>query len=149
NIKDGHGDEVIELVFSADGNCMASGAADGFVRLWDTRSGRPLDVWRKDLPRAIRPGMLAEKGGVNALDMTADGRWIISAGSSYILRVWDATSGKQHANIFYLNPEPGRPFSPGHVYKVRISPDGSKAVGFLMTTDSGSNLVATWDLKKG
>src|SRR5207245_1240843 len=105
---------------------LASGAADGSVRLWNVATGRPLQVWRGHEPRRPRPALTEERAGVNALDMTPDGRKIISAGSERRLRVWDGSTGKEVGTLG-LQEHVGVQHGP-HVYRVRISPDGKRAV---------------------
>jgi WD40 repeat protein len=158
NFNDGHIDEVVNLVFSADGKRMASAAVDGSVRFWDVTTGRPIHVWRAHEARRQLPGQPTGKDGVNALDMTPDGRWIISAGSEKHLRLWDSSTGKE-AGTFSI-PNSGAEIRGEHVFRLRISEDGTKAVGLFGTEYfqwsekkgelAGHNhWLANWDLPKG
>src|SRR5206468_8828805 len=60
------------------------------------------DVCSSDLVRVWR----WLNAGVKAVDMTPDGRWVLSAGSDERLRLWDAVAGKLVATVHL--PEPVR-----------------------------------------
>jgi RNA polymerase sigma factor (sigma-70 family) len=156
NFDEGHTQEVTTLVFSASGQHLASAASDGSVRLWDAATGRPTHVWRgHDAARPI-PFSTARVAGVQALDMTSDGRWIVSVGSEERLRAWDGITGKEVCTI--LLPEKARGEQGRHVYHLRISPDGKKAMalfgaqGHVFRSDQAfvfTDWLAHWDLQKG
>jgi RNA polymerase sigma factor (sigma-70 family) len=157
NFDQGHVGDVTALLFSPDGKRLVSGSADGSVRLWDTRTGKPLRVWRGHQPR--RPlgtwGWL--KACVTALDVSPDGRWVLSAGSEEGLRLRDARTGKEVIGLGL--PQPDRGEDVRRIYHVRLSPDGARAVGVFGAEGfihvSGEPLVeptqklATWDLQTG
>jgi RNA polymerase sigma factor (sigma-70 family) len=83
----GHAGEVVALAFSADGKRLASGSADGSVRLWDAATARPLHVWRgHEVRRPIRR-VRWMKAGVTALDIAPDGSRVVSAGSEGRVRL--------------------------------------------------------------
>src|SRR5262249_22316952 len=141
-----------------DGRRLASASADGSVRLWDTTTGRPLHVWRGHETR--RPAQDRIEAGARALDITPDGRWVLSAGSlrEERIKLWDASTGREARSIPLPGPERGE--RARRVFDLRISPDGARASGlfgarFFDAHAAGdappkvTYKLATWDLKTG
>jgi WD40 repeat protein len=67
---------VNDVDFSADGSLLAAGSEDGHIALL-----RPSDG---TVQRA-----LSQPAGVNALALSDDGRYLATAGSDWVVRVWD------------------------------------------------------------
>jgi DNA excision repair protein ERCC-8 len=95
----GHAGPVLAVAWSpVEEHVVASGGADGTVRLWDVRRSagqlQALDVERSadDHGGANGPAV-AHAGPVNGLVWTEDGRHLVSAGHDERLRVWRMPAG--------------------------------------------------------
>lgn len=151
----GHLDAVSIVRFSADGKRLVSGGADGTVRLWDATTGQPLRVWHGHEKR--RPFPQRAQAGIKTLDISADGRRIVSAGTDECVQLWDADSDKEIRTIQLPPPEKGEVDL--RVFQVRISSDGRRILGYF-GAQSGFGVVgqrrpkltfklAVWDAATG
>jgi WD40 repeat protein len=68
---------VHALAFSPDGKWIASGAADGTVRVWDAETGRP------------RPGVLKHDAPVRAVEFDPSGRFVMTGSDDKSARLWE------------------------------------------------------------
>ena len=74
-----HGPAGVAL--SADGQMLASGSADGAIRLWETSTGRPLAT------------LQGRTGGVWGVALSADGHLLASGSFDGTVKLWDTNSG--------------------------------------------------------
>jgi WD40 repeat protein len=79
---DGHAEDVVRMVFSADGSKLVSGSADQTVRVWDLASKRTAHV--------IRP----HDGAIYQLAFDATGDLIATVGDRS-LDVWSSDTGER------------------------------------------------------
>jgi RNA polymerase sigma factor (sigma-70 family) len=157
NYQHGHIGEVLCVALSVNGKRLVSGSADGSVRLWDITTGKPLHVWGKRRPRRPLRFLELPRAAVSALDITPDGRWVLSAGNEDRLRLRDGSTGNEVRSIRLPRPDRGQ--GEWTVYHLRINDDGTRAVGLLGAEGldfiageeppKHTDKLATWDLKTG
>ena len=120
---EGHTDIVRSIAFAPDGLAVATGSADGSVRLFSAPAGTPGRVLTSN-------GM----GAVNSVVFSSDGKQIAAAGDDKIIRVWEAT-GKLVRKL---------EGSPEAVLTLAFSPHGS-----LLASSGKDQAVRTWRLSNG
>ena len=119
----GHDGTIFDIVFSPDGQNIASTGWGGEVLVWDTDTG----VETLSIP--------TEQHSVVALDYSDDGRWIATAGRNKTVKVWNAATGRLRHNLT------------GHTDETRgvaFSPDGS-----LLASSSADGTLRLWDMGTG
>jgi WD40 repeat protein/3',5'-cyclic AMP phosphodiesterase CpdA len=117
------GSAVQSVSVSADGRWLASGDADGAVKLWDAEEGHLL--------RSLE----GHPGGVQCVAFSPDARWLASGGADGAVRVWEAESGKLQRTL------------EGHTDGVRglaFSPDGR-----WLASGGVDRVVRLWEVESG
>ncbi|KZP34597.1 hypothetical protein FIBSPDRAFT_11673 [Athelia psychrophila] len=85
----GHQDFVNSVVFSPDGQRVASGSADQTIRIWDAGSG------------ALKAGpFTGHTDNINSVVFSPDGQRVASGSDDRTIRIWDAESGALKAGPF-------------------------------------------------
>jgi WD40 repeat protein len=119
----GHSSFINCLVFSPDGQLLASGSADKTIKIWEVATGSVI--------RTLK----GHTGFVNFLAISPDGQLLVSASADRTIKVWNLATGqairtlKGHA---------------GFVNFLAISPDGQ-----LLVSASADQTIKVWNLATG
>jgi WD40 repeat protein len=127
-ILSGHGDFVLCVAFSPDGNTIASGSVDRTARLWD--------VATRTEQRVIRE----HEGMVFSVAFSPDNKRLATASVNGTIKIWDLATGEQLANLC----SPANPaFSSMNTYPmcVAFSPDGT-----CLASGMNDGTVRLWDV---
>jgi WD40 repeat protein len=107
------------VVFSPDGRLLASGGADGKVKVWEVTSGRQLQT-------------LSNKEWVSDVVFSPDGRLLASGSWDNTVKIWEVASGRPVHTLSGHN---------NWVTSVAFSPDGR-----LLASGSRDNTVKIWEV---
>jgi WD40 repeat protein/serine/threonine protein kinase len=121
-VLEGHQDVVAGLDYAPDGT-LASGSADGSVRLWPAGAGTPPVVLADDLQRAYQ------------VRFSPDGHHLVAAAADGTVRLWDVSTG------VLLRELRGHE---GPVVGVAFSPDGAR-----IASGGYDRTVRLWDVATG
>jgi WD40 repeat protein len=117
-----HTQYVASVSWSPDGRRLASGSADGTVKIWNPVTGRQLVT------------LYGHRGGIiTSLAWSPDGRRLASAGySDELIRVWDTDTWQEVATL-----------GKAAVFRLSWAPDSRRLVS------AQSNQIRVWDAETG
>ncbi|RHZ57930.1 WD40 repeat domain-containing protein [Aspergillus thermomutatus] len=138
----GHLRGVSAVRFSPDSTMIASGGADGAVKVWDTRSGKLIHTFE---------GHLA---GISTISWSPDGATIASGSDDKTIRLWNVLTVLPFVYVSHLTQLmslfhwQGKahpiPFVGHHnyVYQIAFSPKGN-----MLVSGSYDEAVFLWDVR--
>ncbi|KZP04287.1 WD40 repeat-like protein [Athelia psychrophila] len=113
------------IVFSPDGEHIASGSQDNTICIWDAHTGA-----------LVADPFEGHTEVVNSLAFSLDGERVMSGSDDCTIRIWDATTGK-----LLVGPLEGH--NEG-VLSVGFSPNSEQVTSF-----SRGNTIRVWDARSG
>jgi WD40 repeat protein len=123
-VLQGHANLVTNVVFSRDGEKIASSSLDQKVKIWDVKTGQHL----KTLEGHARP--------VRSLAFSDDGKLLATGSGDRTVKVWDVETGK-----------PLQSLEGGHedlVHSVAFSADGK-----LLASGGEDRAIVIWEVTSG
>ncbi|KAL2884645.1 Vegetative incompatibility protein HET-E-1 [Ceratocystis lukuohia] len=120
---EGHDRHVTSVVFSNDGQRLASGSRDKTVKIWDATSGTCLQT------------LESHSSEVTSIAFSKDGQRLASGSRDKTVKIWDATSGECLQTLGNHSSE---------VTSVALSNDGQR-----LASGSDDKTVKIWDTTSG
>lgn len=121
----GHSKNVLSVSFSPDGSFLASGGADGVIKLFYP-DGREIAT------------IEADKLAVSDVAFSPDGKFLASAGGEHLIKIWKLDNPRESQLLMVFE---------GHadlVTSVSFSPDGK-----LLASGSADGVIKLWNLEEG
>lgn len=119
-----HAQIIYGLAIDPDGTHMATGDADGIVKIWDVRARQLLRTLEKDVY------------GINAVAFSPSGKTLVTAGKAgWMVKLFDAQTGQR------IQEFKGHD---GEVHCVAFSPDGRR-----IASGGRDNHAMIWDVATG
>lgn len=114
---------VLSVAFSPDGQLLATGDANGEVRLWGVADSKLLRICK------------GHAGWVHSVTFSPDGRMLASGSSDQTVKLWNVSDGTEIKTL------------EGHNQRIRsvaFSPDGQ-----TLASCSSDNKIRIWDVHTG
>ncbi|KAL4955363.1 WD40-repeat-containing domain protein [Aspergillus filifer] len=118
----GHLRGVSAVKYSPNGSMIASGGADGAVKVWNASTGKLIQSFE---------GHLA---GISTISWSPDGATIASGSDDKTIRLWNVLTGKAHPTPFIGHHN--------YVYSIAFSPKGN-----MLVSGSYDEAVFLWDVR--
>ncbi len=134
----GNGGAVHAIAFAPDSGSLATGGADGAVRLWNVRGATPLNLGQ--IGRHAR--------SVTCLSFTPDGRFVLAGSADGALDLWPATLAPATVSTGQQGRTLGNQGSA--LTCLAIAPDGRTAISGARRNKLGpGGALMLWDLSEG
>lgn len=120
--------EQLVASWSPDSQRLAIGGdKDDTVSVWDVASGRKLLTYNGHAEASFfdRQSSLPRSGGVQAINWSRDGKYIVSLGDEDSIQIWDPATGATRAN-YYL-------YTTTSLLHGGFAPDGGRAIAVSPT----------------
>ena len=147
----GHKYTVHSVVFSPDGQTLASGGEDNTIILWDTTTGEHARTLARPTGPFVGPTdtLFGHTDTVYSVAFSPDGKTLASGSEDNTVILWDTTTGEHIKTLARSTGPFVGPTDPlaGHtdtVYSVAFSPDGK-----TLASGSADNTIILWDATTG
>lgn len=117
----GHTRPVTNMVFSPDGNLLASASEDRSIRVWDLRDGRCIMIF------------VGHTDAIRSINFNSSNKLLVSTSYDNTIRIWNLMTNKQ-TYIFRKHCE--------DVQDAIFSPDDEKVIS------ASENRIYIWDIRK-
>uniref|UniRef100_A0A7S2RPI1 WD40 repeat-containing protein SMU1 n=1 Tax=Mucochytrium quahogii TaxID=96639 RepID=A0A7S2RPI1_9STRA len=105
------------IAFSSNNRMFATGSVDGFLEIWDWKTGK----LRKDLAYQANDNILKHRNGILSIDFSQQEDALVSCSSDGVIKIWDILSGT--CKIKLKRAHEGKP-----VGCVKFTPQGDNIV---------------------
>jgi WD40 repeat protein len=119
----GHRERVLSVVASPDGQWVVSGAADGWLHVWNLDQGREAASFK------------AHRGAVLAVALLPDKERAVSGGTDDVLKVWRLAQQRELGAL---------QLQPVHLKAMTLTPDGRAVIAAL-----ADGTLRVWTLADG
>ncbi|CAE6363553.1 unnamed protein product, partial [Rhizoctonia solani] len=123
NLPGEHSGTVLSVDFSPDGASIVSGSQDNTLRIWNTRTGKPMS-----------PALKEHTDEVHAVKYSPNGSQIASGSSDHTIILWDTDT-----NHPILHPLEGHT---NEILSLAYTPDGNHLI-----SGSRDKTIRIWDLQ--
>lgn len=120
----GQGNQITQLVFSADSRRLASTSDQADVQVWDIESGELV----QEIP-------IFESNSLTSLALSPNGQQLAASHSDGAIVVWNVATGASVGELTY-------PENVKSVYSLAFSPDGQ-----TLASGNADGSILLWDLK--
>jgi WD40 repeat protein/class 3 adenylate cyclase len=144
------GGRVLDVVWSPDGQEVATAAEEGRVATWSAADGtlrRSFSGIARKLPpsTAADPGLAGATNDVFAIAYSPDGRVLAASATDGRILRWDARSGRRIGK-----PLAAAGAGAGNVaLDLAFAPDGSKLAAAFAMLGGGGGVAVVWELPDG